>query len=99
MRRYRVEEARHDGAEDDVAVEVASLRDCSRDNCGTSGGEGALNYKYVRVYIKLCIRYADMISILANAAIGQVMDILGILARFPKFGILDKQSLQKGYVD
>ena len=47
VRRYRVEEARHDGAEDDVAVEVAPLRDGAGDDGGASGGEGALWKKYV----------------------------------------------------
>ena len=36
-----------------------------------------------------------MTSIFANAAIGQIMDIVGILARFPKFGILDKNKEAK----
>ena len=42
VHRDRVEEARHDGAEDDVAVEVATLCDGAGDDGGASGGEGAL---------------------------------------------------------
>ena len=42
VRRYRVEEARHDGAEDDVAVEVAPLRDGAGDDGGAGGGESSL---------------------------------------------------------
>ena len=47
VHRYRVEEARHDGAEDDVAVEVAPLGDGAGDDGGASGGEGALWKKCV----------------------------------------------------
>ena len=42
VRRDWVEEARHDSAEDDVAVEVAALSNGARDNGSTSGSKGAL---------------------------------------------------------
>ena len=42
VHRYRVEEARHDSAEDDVAVEVAALGYRSGDDGGAGGGKGAL---------------------------------------------------------
>ena len=42
VRRDRVEEARHDSAEDDVAVEVAALSNGAGDNGSTGSSEGAL---------------------------------------------------------
>ena len=38
----RVEEARHDSAEDDVSVEMAALSNGAGDNGSTSGSKGAL---------------------------------------------------------
>ena len=55
VHRYRVEEARHDGAEDDVAVEVAPLRDGAGDDRGASGSEGALK-KYIIGDVYLTVR-------------------------------------------
>ena len=43
VHRYRVEEARHDGAEDDVAVEVAPLSDGARHDGRARRRERALD--------------------------------------------------------
>lgn len=42
VRRDRVNDGGHDGAEDDVAVEVAALGYRSGDDGGAGGGKGAL---------------------------------------------------------
>ena len=42
VRRDRVEEARHNGAEDDVAVEMAALSNGTGDDGSTSGSKCAL---------------------------------------------------------
>ena len=47
MRGDGVDDCGHEGAEDDVAVEVAPLGDGAGDDGGASGGEGALWKKCV----------------------------------------------------
>ena len=80
VHRDRVQETRHDGAEDDIAGEVAPLRDSSRDDCGTSGGEGALNKKYAWLHVTFnCL-------LIYGAA--QEKWILSILVKFLKVGVL-----------
>lgn len=37
-----VDHPRHQDAEQDVAIKIAALGDCSRDDCGAGGSKGAL---------------------------------------------------------